>query len=347
MDWIWLTCAGLGVGVMFGVFGAGGSAFATPVLVLLGVPAPIAIASPLPAMLPASLAGAHQHFRAGFVDRRTAALAVAAGVPAVIAGAALSHVVGGDALLALSGLMLFGVGARMLVPDRPFAANVERGERAETRTALVVTLVGGAAFLSGLLANGGGFLLVPIFILVLGFTAVRAAGTSMVAVAALVVPTLAMHWMLGDIDWSVAGAFALGVIPATMVGARFSHRLPQRVSRRALRHHPRRVRDVVPRHSPHVAEVTTDVESRVVGRSEMFVDDGEGRFGELGLADEQVREPRITTVVHEPRPVETRHVQPGSCGHTDGRGGIPLVLTAVVCVHVDLAGHDRHGLGAG
>ena len=56
----------------------------------------------------------------------------------------------------------------------------------------------------------------------------------MVAVAALIVPTLAMHWMLGDIDWSVAGAFALGVIPATMVGTRLGRQLPDAASKRAF-----------------------------------------------------------------------------------------------------------------
>ena len=52
-----ILVAGLGVGVVFGTFGAGGSAFATPVLALLGVPPVMAVASPLPAMVPASIAG--------------------------------------------------------------------------------------------------------------------------------------------------------------------------------------------------------------------------------------------------------------------------------------------------
>ena len=52
MAWLLVAVAGAGVGMTFGVFGAGGSAFATPVLVLLGVPAPIAIASPLPPCSP-------------------------------------------------------------------------------------------------------------------------------------------------------------------------------------------------------------------------------------------------------------------------------------------------------
>lgn len=47
-----VAAAGLGVGLLFGLFGVGGSAFATPALALLGVPGVIAVASPLPATIP-------------------------------------------------------------------------------------------------------------------------------------------------------------------------------------------------------------------------------------------------------------------------------------------------------
>jgi len=248
MTWWLMVMAGAGVGVTFGVFGAGGSAFATPVLVLLGVPPSIAIASPLPAMLPASLAGAREYLRAGLLDRRVAALAVLAGLPAVVVGAALSRFVGGSLLVALSGVMLFVVGVRMAWPTpravAPVAAlgpvgsgapaAVSARARDDRSVLLVVGLVAGAGFVTGLLANGGGFLLVPIFVLVLGLTAAQAAGTSMVAVAALIIPTLTAHILLGHVDWAVAGAFAIGVIPASMLGARLGRRLPEILARRAF-----------------------------------------------------------------------------------------------------------------
>jgi uncharacterized membrane protein YfcA len=243
-----VALVGAGVGMTFGVFGAGGSAFATPLLALIGIPAPVAVASPLAAMLPSSFVGAREYRRVGLLDRRVAKLAVLAGLPAVLAGAALSRFVGGSALLLLSGLMLLVVGVRMLWPARvapaptptPVLASTESRYDArltpkrERSDALVVALVAGAAFLTGLLANGGGFLLVPIFVLVLGLSAAQAAGTSMVAVAALTVPTLAAHAALGHVDWVVAGAFALGMIPASLVGARLGLRLPEVVARRAF-----------------------------------------------------------------------------------------------------------------
>jgi len=40
------------IGVLFGLFGVGGSSFATPALGLLGVPGLVAVAAPLPAAIP-------------------------------------------------------------------------------------------------------------------------------------------------------------------------------------------------------------------------------------------------------------------------------------------------------
>jgi uncharacterized membrane protein YfcA len=77
---------------------------------------------------------------------------------------------------------------------------------------------------TGLLANGGGFLLVPLYLVVLGMTMRKSSGTSLALIAALSVPTLITHWALGDIDWAVAGAFALGSVPAAYVGGRLAER---------------------------------------------------------------------------------------------------------------------------
>ncbi len=232
MSLVLVAAAGCGIGLAFGLFGAGGSAFGTPILALLGVPAPIAVASPLPAMLPAAIIGARQYFRAGMLDRRVAKLAVMAGVPAVLVGALGSQVIGGHWLLILSGALLFAAGARMLVPQRR-GAQLRCAARLDS-PGLVVALVAGAGVVSGLLAVGGGTLLVPIFVMALGFTTARAAGTSLVVAAVLTVPTIAAHWMLGNIDWGIAAAFALGMVPASMLSARVGPRVPDHITRPAF-----------------------------------------------------------------------------------------------------------------
>lgn len=232
MSLVGVVLAGVGIGFAFGVFGAGGSAFGTPILALMGVPAPIAVASPLPAVLPSALMGAREYLRAGVLDRRVAALAVLAGVPMTLLGAIASRMVDGQFLLLSSGLLLFGAGARMVVPAR--AAGAGRCVARRDQTGTVVALVAAAGFLAGLLATGGGIVLVPIFVMVLGFTTARAAGTSLVVAAALTIPTVTAHWLLGNIDWSIAGAFALGMVPASLVAARIGPRLPDHVTRPAF-----------------------------------------------------------------------------------------------------------------
>ena len=229
MDVVGYVLAGLGVGLVFGMFGAGGSAFATPVLALIGVPPIIAVASPLPAMLPAAIAGARGYVRAGTIDARVARLSVIGGVPGTILGALGSTLVGGNRLLVLSGLMLLVIGIRLLLPDA--GGSTERGAARRGRTGLVVGASFGVGLLTGLLANGGGFLLVPLFILVLALPATVAAGTSIVVVGILTVPTLATHWALGHIDWVVAGGFAVGLIPGAALGAGIAQHIPPARSR--------------------------------------------------------------------------------------------------------------------
>ena len=232
MSLVGVVLAGVGIGFTFGLFGAGGSAFGTPILALMGVPAPIAVASPLPAVLPSALISAREYLRAGVLDRRVAALAVLAGVPMALLGAIASRMVNGQFLLLASGVLLLGTGTRMVVPAR--AAGAERRMARRDQTGTVIALVAAAGFLAGLLATGGGIVLVPIFVILLGFTAARAAGTSLVVAAALTIPTVTAHWLLGNIDWSIAGAFALGMVPASLVAARLGPRLPDHITRPAF-----------------------------------------------------------------------------------------------------------------
>lgn len=232
VDLVPILFVGLAAGTVFGLFGAGGSAFATPMLALAGVPGIMAVASPLPALLPASIAGARRYLRSGNLDRRVAVLAVAGGVPGTIAGALASSLVSGSWLVAMSGALLLVVGARVLLPDP--AGHGERCAARRERTSVVVGVAFGVGVLTGLLANGGGFLLVPAFVVLLGLSAGMASGTSMVAVGFLAVPTLLVHWQLGHIDWPIALVFAVGVLPGSLAGARAAERIPANQARRAF-----------------------------------------------------------------------------------------------------------------
>jgi len=218
-----IVVAGLAVGSLYGLFGVG-SAVATPVLALLGVPGMAAVVGPLPALLPGSAAGAWTYARGGKVDWRIARLTLAGAVPAAVAGALASRVVGAPALLVLSGFVLLATGLRVLRPGA-VAAPWAAGLRASTP--FVVSAAVAVGFAAGLLANGGGFLLVPLFLLVLGLDLNEAAGTSLVVAVAVSAPTVLTHvLLLGDLDLGLAAVFGLGLVPGVVVGSRLAQRLP-------------------------------------------------------------------------------------------------------------------------
>lgn len=208
------------MGILFGIFGVGGSSFATPGLALLGVQGVVAIASPLPATIPAALAGAWTYLRRGECDWDVVWWSLAGGIPGTVVGALLSLPVEGRSLLIASGVVLGLVGVRVLRPvtDNQIALGAKR------RTARVVVVAAACIGLfTGLLANGGGFLLVPFYLVVLGLGMRESAGTSLVVIAALSMPTLVLHSVLGHVDWPVAGAFAAGAIPGGLLGGRVAH----------------------------------------------------------------------------------------------------------------------------
>jgi hypothetical protein len=220
--WPVFVAAGAVIGLLVGLFGVGGSSIATPLLAVLGVPGLLAVASPLPATIPAALGAVIPYLRNETARPRAAGWTLIGSVPAAVAGAFLSQVIGGSVLLYASGIVLTIVGIRVV---RPIGETQQRAGTVRRKNRLVLVAVSAAAGLfSGLLANGGGFLLVPMYLLIFGLDMRQAAGTSLLVIAVLTVPILAAHAALGHIDWSVAGEFALGAIPTSILSGRLAQR---------------------------------------------------------------------------------------------------------------------------
>lgn len=209
---------GLVAGVMSGLFGVGGGIITTPAIqVLMGGAPYVAVATPLPVIFPTSLVGALTYTRAGEVSFRAARWAVGPGIVGAVGGAALTKVVNPHwLLLATAGLIAWQ------------AVRVIRGGRYEIRPRgttpgiryAVVGFVAGAV--SGLLGVGGGIIMVPVFTTVLGMPLKRALGTSLVVIAALVIPGTIVHAALGHIDWAVFLTLTIGVVPGARIGAKLA-----------------------------------------------------------------------------------------------------------------------------
>jgi uncharacterized membrane protein YfcA len=222
MQWLWIALIGALVGFLGGLFGKGGSAIATPMLDVAGVAPISAVASPLPATIPGTLAAAYAYWQERLVDWHLVRWSVAVGVPATIAGAYATRWIGGTPLVVATEVVIIGLGARFVLhPSPPHEHLVDVPPAPRARMVAVALLVG---TLSGLLANSGGFLLAPLYITVLRVPIKVAFACSLVVAAALAVPGTIVHALLGHIDWSVVAVFALTSIPLSYVGGRVAVR---------------------------------------------------------------------------------------------------------------------------
>ena len=174
--WPVITLAGVGIGLLMGFFGVGGSSVATPILAILGVPGLAAVASPLPATIPSAAVGAIPYLRRGEARPKAAAWTLLGAMPATVVGALLSHV--RRRCPHRRAVMLVAVGVRVIRPidDRSRVREPRRLNRP-----LLVAGAAGVGLFTGLFANGGGFLLMPLYLLVFGLRMRQAVGTSLSA----------------------------------------------------------------------------------------------------------------------------------------------------------------------
>jgi uncharacterized membrane protein YfcA len=209
------------VGFLGGLFGKGGSAIATPLLALVGIPSIVALASPLPATIPSTLAASYAYWREHLIEWRVFKWSVIVGIPATAAGAYATRWIGGDVLVTVTEVVITGLGIRFLLrPGDPHEIAIEP-TMFRTRLLVVAATVG---VLSGLLANGGGFLLAPLFVVVLRLSIKQSFATSLAVASVLAIPGTIVHAVLGHIDWGLVVVFGATSIPLSYAGARVALR---------------------------------------------------------------------------------------------------------------------------
>lgn len=91
-----------------------------------------------------------------------------------------------------------------------------------------------AGFLSGLFGVGGGVVIVPLLMLLLGFDQKRAAGTSLAAIVPTSLVGVISYASTGNVSWVSGGLLAIGAVGGAQLGALLLHRLPQRAIRWAF-----------------------------------------------------------------------------------------------------------------
>ncbi|MEV0453871.1 sulfite exporter TauE/SafE family protein [Catellatospora methionotrophica] len=229
---------GLGavVGILLGLLGGGGSIIAVPALVYgAGLPLSVAVPTSLLVVGASSATALLPRLRAGQVRWRIAAIIGVAGIPAAFVGAAVNRMLDPRIVLIGFAALMTVAAIRMLRGNTDTGGDCALpGGGVHWRGCLPKSIGTGiaAGFLTGLFGVGGGFLLIPALVLLLGLAMPAAVGTSLVIIVVNSAAGFAAHAGDAALDYRVAAAFTLTAILGSLAAGHFASRLPaQRLSR--------------------------------------------------------------------------------------------------------------------
>jgi uncharacterized protein len=220
------------IGLSLGLLGGGGSILTVPALVyLVGQTPQAAIATSLAIVGANSMVGAAFHNRRGTLNWQVALLFGASGMVFAFLAAGFSRIVPPALLMVLFGVLMLVVGWLMLKP---------RGERlplavGETHSPVRVLLAGaGVGVLTGLLGVGGGFLIVPALVMLVGLPISQAVGTSLVIIAANSLAGFIGHFEFSRFDARLVLVFVIAGAVGAYTGVRLANVLPANRLRQAF-----------------------------------------------------------------------------------------------------------------
>lgn len=219
------------IGLSLGLLGSGGSILTVLVLVYLaGVEEKLAVAQSLAIVGGISLFGVVPYIRRRQVDWRSAALFGLPGMLGTYAGAALSSFLSGAVQLLLFASVMI-LAAVMMSRPKP----AEPAGQPRQHSPFNIGAEGlGVGLVTGLVGVGGGFLIIPALVLLLGLPMSLAVGTSLLIIAANSFAGFYKYAHLlglGQMDWTLIASFiAIGA-----AGSWLGSAAGRKVSNEALR----------------------------------------------------------------------------------------------------------------
>jgi len=221
---------GLAIGVLLGLLGGGGSILAVPALVY-GAALPLAAAVPTSLLVVgvSSAAALLPRLRHGQVAWRIAGVFAVAGAGAAFGGAAVNRLLEPRIVLIGFAVLMIAAGAAMLRQDTEIGGDCALpGGRVNWRGCLPKAVGSGLAvgFLTGLFGVGGGFLIIPALVVLLGLPMTVAIGTSLVIIVVNSAAGFLAHAGDADLDYQVAGAFTVAAVVGSLAAAKVARRLP-------------------------------------------------------------------------------------------------------------------------
>ena len=175
-----LALIGLAAGLLSGGFGIGGGIVMVPLLVAVGLDRHRATATSLAAIVPIAIAGAVAFGISGEINLGLGIFIGAGGVVGSVLGASLMNRMSARSLTVVFGFILLAAAVRMIAGGDPIPGSADFGQPAQIAIAIGIGLISG--FFAGVAGIGGGVVIVPATVLLLGFGQHEAQGTSLVAI---------------------------------------------------------------------------------------------------------------------------------------------------------------------
>ncbi|MFM5916232.1 MAG: sulfite exporter TauE/SafE family protein [Novosphingobium sp.] len=252
-----IVALGALTGILSGMFGVGGGFLTTPLMIFYGIPPTVAAASAASQVTGASVSGVFAHSRRAGVDYQMGAVLVGGGIIGTLLGAALFSLLQAlgqiDVVInILYVVLLGGIGSLMAreswqvlkaqkagvpVPARkrrhhPMVASLplrwrfyRSGLYISPLAPLILGIVTG--ILTMLMGIGGGFVLVPAMLYILGMSANVVVGTSLFQILFVTMATTMMHSLTTKaVDVVLAVLLLIGSVSGAQVGAQLAQRLP-------------------------------------------------------------------------------------------------------------------------
>ena len=243
------------VGFLSGMFGVGGGFLTTPLLIFYGIPPAVAVASSATQITGSSVSGALAYWERGQVDLRMGGVLVAGG----LVGAGLGQVVFRilqqlgqiDVVISLVYVVFLSVIGSLMLRDALAALKATRTGREPPprsrhlpwvaalpwrmrfpRSGLYISplapLMLGAmvGMLTVIMGIGGGFIMVPAMVYILGMRAQAVVGTSLFQIIFVTAATTMLHATASkSVDIVLALLLLLGGVTGAQLGVRSAQKL--------------------------------------------------------------------------------------------------------------------------
>jgi len=239
---------GFGTGILSGMFGLGGGFLTTPLLILIGIPQTVAVGSEASHIAASSVSGLVAHARRGNVDLRMGLVLLAGGTLGAITGLAIFRLLSrlgqiDDAISLIYVVVLGTVGVlmgleslralrrhRLGIRYRPSRQTLLRGlplrvpfRRSGRYMSIVPPVLTGfvVGVLSTIMGVGGGFILVPAMIYLLGVPTQVVVGTSLLQIAVVTTIATFLHAAFNqNVDLLLGLLLLIGAVVGAQIGSR-------------------------------------------------------------------------------------------------------------------------------